>query len=355
MNGRHKWRLWVILSYGLIALAAKPLWAQDTLTIASNGGSIADAQRMAFVEPFTKATGVRVVEDVFNQELAKIRTQVETKNIQWDVVSVTAINEATACDEGLLEPIDWSKHLDAKLFAGVGGFGKCGVPHNFVSGGLAYDGDKITDPPKSWSDFWDIKKYPGKRGLLYRAEQTFEVALMADGVEPKDAMAVLSAPGGVERAFKKLAEIKPHVLWWKSGDESMRLLLSGDVVMTYAWNGRVAAANKANNRHLKILFGPGHVSGSQIYAIMKGTPKKELAIKYIVFASQPGPQAEFARIINYAPANEAAYGLMSAADRATLPQDHLDRASLQAGSLYFNFWLDKGDAVLQQFIKFAAQ
>ena len=255
----------------------------------------------------------------------------------------------------MLEPVDWSRYLDAKQFEGVGGFGKCGVPHNFVSGGLAYDGDKIKDPPKSWADFWDVKKYPGKRGLLYRAEQTLEVALMADGVEPKDVMTILSGPGGVDRAFKKLAEIKPYVHWWKSGDESMQILLSGDVTMTYAWNGRVAAANKANNRNLKIAFAPGHVSGSQIYAIMKGTPKKELAIKYITFAAQPEPQAAFARAISYAPANEAAYKFMTDAEKATLPQGYLDRGSLQSGPVYFNFWLDKGDEVLQRFIKFAAQ
>ena len=348
-------RYGVVLGAALMVSLAGAASAQESLTVVSNGGTVADAQRKAFIPPFVKATGAKVVEDVFNQELAKIRTQVETKNIQWDVVSVTAINEATGCEEGLLEPVDWSKYLDPKLFAGVGGFGKCGVPHNFVSGGLAYDGDKIKDPPKSWADFWDVKKYPGKRGLLYRAEQTLEVALMADGVEPKDVMKVLSAPGGADRAFKKLAEIKPYVHWWKSGDESMQILLSGDVVMTFAWNGRVAAANKANNRNLKIVFGPGHVSGSQIYAIMKGTPKKELAIKYITIASQPEPQAEFARAINYAPANEAAYALMTDAEKATLPQGHLDRGSLQVGPVYFGFWLDKGDEMLQRFIKFAAQ
>ncbi len=79
------------------------------------------------------------------RKLAKLRTQVETNNVTWDVVSVTAINEATGCEEGLLEPIDWSKLLDPKDFEEVGGFGKCGVPNNFVSGGLVYDGDVI--PP----------------------------------------------------------------------------------------------------------------------------------------------------------------------------------------------------------------
>ena len=304
---------------------------------------------------FNLRADLRQFPDTFNQELAKIRTQVETKNVLWDVVSVTAINEATACDEGLLEKVDWSKYLNAKDFAGVGGFGKCGVPNMFVSGGLADDADKIKDPPKTWADFWDVEKYPGKRGMLYRAEQTFEVALMADGVAPKDAMKVLAAPGGVDRALKKLAELKPYIHWWKSGDELMQRPLSGDVVMTFAWNGRVAAANKANHRHLKIAFEAGHVSGSQYYAVMKGTPKKEAAIKFVQFASEPAPQAAFAHIIGYAPADEAAYASMSSEDKATLPQGYLDRASLQSGSLYLNFWLDNGDAALQRFIKFAAQ
>ena len=197
------------------------------------------------------------------------------------MVSVTAINEATACEEGLLEKIDWSKLLDPKDFEEVGGFGKCGLPNNFVSGGLTYDLAVIPDDkaPKTWADFWDVKKYPGKRGLLYRAEQTIEVALMADGVEPKDAMKVLAAPGGVERAFKKLAELKPHINWWKSGDELMQNILTGDVVMTFAWNGRVAGANRANNRKLKIAFEAGHVSGSQMIAVMKGTPRKDIAYR----------------------------------------------------------------------------
>jgi putative spermidine/putrescine transport system substrate-binding protein len=331
--------------------------AAETITVVHNGGTIGTAQREAFFKPFMATTSHIVVEDSFNQELAKIRAQVETRRLTWDVVSVTAINEATGCEEGLLERIDWSKFLDPKDFEGVGGFGKCGVPNNFVSGGLAYDGDVLSGDkaPKTWADFWNVQKFPGKRGLLYRAEQTLEVALMADGVPPAEVMKVLAAPGGVDRAFAKLAELKPHVKWWKSGDESMQNLLIGDVTMTFAWNGRVAAANRSNKRNLKIDFGAGHVSGSQLFAVMKGTPKKELAVELIRFASAPETQAEYARRIDYAPANAAAYKLLTPAEIATLPSGHLHLASLQSGDLYFEFWLNNGDTLLQRFITFAAQ
>ena len=200
-----------------------------------------------------------------------------------------------------------------------------------------------------------MEKFPGKRGLLYRAEQTLEVALMADGVEPAEVMTVLATPEGRERAFAKLQELLPHIVWWKAGAESMQLILSGEVVMTYGWNGRVATANQSNGRNLKIAFAAGHVSGSQYFTIMKGTPNKEAAIEFIVFASSPEPQAAYATMINYAPANEKAYPLMSEEALATLPSGHLDKASFQSGDLYINFWLDNGDQLLQRFVTMAAQ
>ncbi len=331
--------------------------AADSITVANNGGAAGAGYREAYYKPFTAKTGHVVVDDSFNQELAKLRSQVETGNLVWDVVSLTAINEATACEEGLIERIDWARYVDPKDFAAVGGFGQCGLPNNFVSGSLVYDTKRYEggEAPRTWADFWDVKKFPGKRGLLYRAEQTLEVALMADGVPPAEVMTVLAAPGGVDRAFRKLAELKPHIKWWKSGDESMQNILTGEVVMTFAWNGRVAIANRANKRALKIEFGAGHVSGSQMIAIMKGTRKKDVALDFLKLASAPEPQAAFARTIDYAPANAKAYAFMSEAERATLPADHLHLASLQSGQLYLDFWLNNGDALLQRFITFAAQ
>lgn len=347
----------MILSTLVAVLATSSGLCAETLTVAHNGGTVGTAQHEAFFVPFAKDTGNTVVEDTFSQELAKLRSQVETGNLLWDVVSLTAINEATACEEGLIEKIDWSAYLDPKDFAGAGGFGECGVPNNLVSGGLVYDGAVISDEdaPKTWADFWNVEKWPGKRGLLYRAEQTLEVALMADGVAPAEVMNVLSADGGVERAFRKLEELKPHIKWWKSGDESMQDILSGEVAMTFAWNGRVATANRSNSRNLKIVFNAGHVSGSQYFAVMKDSPRQELSTNLIRFSSSPAAQADYSRRIDYAPANAQAFDLLSAEELATLPRDHLDKASFQSGKVYIDFWMDNGDALLQRFLTFTSQ
>lgn len=342
---------------GIGMMASSQLALADTITVVNNGGVAGEAFRNVYYASWSELTGHEVIDDTFSQELARIRSQIETGNLQWDVVSVTAINEATGCEEGLLERIDWSLYLDPADFADVGGFGECGVPNNFVSGGLAYDGDVYADgdAPQNWQDFWDVERFPGMRGLLYRAEQTLEVALMADGVPPAEVMEVLAAPGGVDRAFAKLEELKPHIRWWRSGDESMQNLLSGDVVMTFAWNGRVASANNSNNRNLRIEFGGGHVSGNQMIAVMRGTPRLDLAIDFIRHTSSPEQQAGYARYVSYAPANRRGYEFMTPEELATLPSGHMDMASLQSGSLYLNFWLDNGDALLQRFVTMAAQ
>jgi hypothetical protein len=46
------------------------------------------------------------------------------------------------------------------------------------------------------------------------AKYSLEIALLADGVPPGDVYKVLSTPSGVDRAFKKLDELKPEIVWW---------------------------------------------------------------------------------------------------------------------------------------------
>ena len=62
---------------------------------------------------------------------------------------------------------------------------------------------------------------------------------MADGVPPNKVYEVLSAPGGIERAIKKIKELKPHVaVWWSSGAQHAQLMKDGEVDMITGWNGR---------------------------------------------------------------------------------------------------------------------
>src|SRR3546814_15744266 len=78
---------------------------------------------------------------------------------------------------------------------------------------IGYDGDRIKGAvPRNWADFWDVKRFPGKRGMRKTPKYSLEFALMADGVPADQVYPTLRTPRGVDRAFRKLDEIKPNVV-----------------------------------------------------------------------------------------------------------------------------------------------
>ncbi len=152
-----------------------------------------------------KKTGKKVLDESYNGEMAKIRAMVESNNVTWDVVQVESPELINACEQGLLEIIDWSRVGGKESFIPTAIMGECGVGTIVWAHVIAYDADKIKgEGPKNWADFWNVKKWPGKRALRKNAKPSLEIALLADGVPAADVYKVLSSEAGIQRAFKKL-------------------------------------------------------------------------------------------------------------------------------------------------------
>jgi putative spermidine/putrescine transport system substrate-binding protein len=257
----------------LLALAAglaASTMAHADLTVISFGGVNQQAQIKAYYEPFTKTTQTALTKGEYNGEQAKIKAMVETKQVNWDVVEVESPELARGCEEGLYEKLDYSKIGPKKDFVPAA-VTECGFGFFVWSTVMAYNGDKLKTAPSTWADFWDVKKFPGKRGMRKGAKFTLEFALMADGVKPADVYKTLSTQAGVDRAFKKLDALKPNIQWWEAGAQPPQLLASGDVVMSTAYNGRIAAAQK-EGKNLKIVW-TGNIYDVESFAIPKGAPK----------------------------------------------------------------------------------
>lgn len=186
------------------------------ITVVNFGGANGDAQKVAFNQPFEKSTGTKVTAVEYNGEQAKVKAMVEAKHVNWDVVEVESGDLNRGCDEGLYEKLDWSK-IAKKSELIPESPQTCGVGFFVWSTALAYNADKLKTAPASWADFWDVKKFPGKRGMRKGARYNLEFALMADGVAPKDVYKVLGTKAGQDRAFKKLDELKPNIQWWEAG------------------------------------------------------------------------------------------------------------------------------------------
>lgn len=343
----HRLNLVLTAAMFAVGLTTSHAFATD-LTITSFGGPIADKQKEAFYDPFQKATGIGYKVNEYNGEFAKIRSMVETNNVVWDVVHVEHPELVRGCDEGLFVQIDINK---------VGGEGRfipgsvepCGVPHIVWSMIYAYDADKITGKaPASWADFWDVKTYPGKRALRQSAKPTIEAALLADGVPLENVYDVLRTEEGVNRAFKKLDELKPSVIWWKAGAQPMQLLAAGDVAMTSAYNGRVSLA-KADGKNFNIVWN-GQAYDIDYWTIVSGSPNVDAAYKFLDFASGAEQGALYAAIANYgAPTVDGA----AASQNPDLPTnpDHL-KEGLQIDT---EFWVENGERLEQRFQAWVGQ
>lgn len=336
----------VVLAAGFAA----PAMARD-LTVVSWGGAYQDAQRALYFEPF-KAAGTPMHDESWDGGIGVLRAKVEGGDSSWDVVQVESEELALGCEEGLFQPLNWDAigGRDAYLPAAVNDCGVGAIVYNFI---LAYDGAKFPNGgPESWADFWDVKKFPGKRALRQGPKTNLEIALMADGVAPADVYKVLATPEGVDRAFRKLDELKPNLIWWTAGAQPPQMLAAGEAAMTTAYNGRISAANDADKKDFKIVWA-GSLYTIDSWVILKGSPNVDAATKFLAFMGKPENQAKLPTKITYGVTNKAATPLIPAQYLPGLPTSPANMS--QAIELNAEFWLENVDSLTERFNTWAAK
>jgi len=329
---------------GLVSLALPlpALAAGKQIVVADPGGPYTKAYRKAFYDPFEKETGIKVVGVAReSQPLAQFTAMVQTRNYIWDVVTLTLSQDIPILEErGLLEPIG----LKAADFPGI--MPEAVTPNwlgvDVYATVLGYRTDKYAkNHPQTWADFWNVGKFPGRRSMRRSPIDTLEEALMADGV-PIDKL----YPLDVDRAFKSLDRIRPHISsWWSSSAQSMQLLQSGEVDMISIWNGRAQAAidGKASaginwNQGLYSIEGWG---------IPKGTPRSEEAKAFVKFCGDAKRQAAFTDDLGYGPTNLQSYRHIAPERAAILPTAPANLKGMVLPSPAW--WKENRDKVTERF------
>ena len=132
------------------------------LTIAGWGGNYQDAQREAYFKPMAEQLGVKIIETTYLGGLAEIKVMVDTGNVTLDFLIMGGSELQLACDEGLLEPLDWKAIGQDNLLPGAAT--QCGVGNVVIGNGYAYNSKVFPNAPQDWKDFFDREKFPGKRG-----------------------------------------------------------------------------------------------------------------------------------------------------------------------------------------------
>ncbi len=302
-------------SAALLAFAAslRGAKAAGTLTVADPGGAWSPACDAAFVKPFEQASGISI-DHIARQHYpsVEIKANVEAHTYSWDAVIATDADVAELSPQKLLEMLDWSGPDMAQIMPAARKPDWMGT--DTYATVIGYRTDRFgKNGPDSWADFWNVAKFPGRRAMHKHPIDTLEEALMADGV----AMDKLY-PIDMDRAFRKLDQIKPHVdVWWTGGAQTTQMLESGEVDMVPLWNARAQVIIDAG-KPVGISWNQG-IFALEGWVIPKGDPRADTARKFVAFCANAKRQAEFVSSLSYGPTNPKAYDYISPERAKYLP------------------------------------
>jgi putative spermidine/putrescine transport system substrate-binding protein len=287
-----------LLMAGALALGAVgPGQAQEPpkpaqIVINDSGGDMQNAMRSVFYSEFEKRYGIKVV-NTSPVDLGKLRAMVQSGNVEWAVTEIGGEDAIKAEQSGLLEGLDL-KVIDLSKFPEHLRNRKFVFPKSVYSTVMGYRTDAFKgDKPQSWADFWNVQKFPGPRTMQNSPVDNLEFALLADGV-PKEKL----YPLDLDRAFKKMDQIKKHVaVWWTTGAQSAQVLIDKEAVLGTAWNGRYYSLIKQGGP-VAIEWNQGAIKESA-FAIPKGAKDAYWGQKFLAIAAEAQPQGKYADVIGY--------------------------------------------------------
>jgi putative spermidine/putrescine transport system substrate-binding protein len=330
---------YIALSFGLVAgLLAGSTNAADELRFTSWGGNFQAAQRDIYLKAFTKETGIPYRENSYQGGWGQFQAMLDSGQAPWDIVEVESAELARGCEDGLFVKLDWAKIGNRNDYI-PGATSECGLGVMTSAYVFSYSsrnaGSRV---PHSAADFFNLKAWPGHRGMRNTPKYNLEFALVADGVAPADVYKVLGEKGGVERAFAKLNQIKPQLQFYDATAQGYDWLLNGQTVFAMLPNGRVLQAVKDGKPLAMVWNGSSYLLDS--WVALKGG-NTDAAYKFMRVFSDAGRQVEFMKELGFGPVLKSAEPHIDPNVTKYLPIGGNLTASINSNSQEsVNFWQD---------------
>lgn len=278
----------VLATIGLFQAGAA--YAQSTapsqIVVNASGGAQEEGLKRLLFSDYTTKFGTQVL-STSPVNFGKFRAMVDAGNPLWDLTEVSGFDVRRAISLNLAERLDETA-IDRSRFTE-----SARDPYVFGSGIFStvfgYRIDAFPNgAPQSWADFWDVAKFPGPRSMRNHPAANLEAALLADGVAPDKLY-----PLDLDRAFKKLDQLNPHVtVWWTAGQQPPQMLIDKEVVLATGWTSRFYSAIR-NSAPLKMEFSGG-VMQTVSWMVPKGSKHKDAAMKLLAMYAEPERQAKLA-------------------------------------------------------------
>lgn len=282
--------------------------AAGQVIVRTPGGAFDDIKRETIYEPFRKETGIEVVPVAATA--AKLMAMMKSGQNELDLIDTgdsilleleknnylmpLAYEEFKYTNVADIDPVVKRKHqLGSFIYAMVLGYNTKAIAPG--------------SEPKSWAEFWDLKRFPQRRTLPDIASGTpsLEFALIADGV-PMDKL----YPLDVDRAFKSMSRIRSAIpKFWDTGALSSTMITDNEVSMGAIWSTRVGAAQD-QGAPIGIQWNQNALL-VQAYGIPVGARNLANAKKFIDYASSAESQSRWLAKYKAIPVNTKSYGATS--------------------------------------------
>jgi len=290
------------------------------LVYVNYGGDTLKAAQAAWLDPFSKKTGVQIATDS-PSDPAKVKAMVQAGNTTWDVIDIDTASGAAGCGTLYEKRADIGvdiKDIDPKFVTD-----ECGVPIMVQAVGLVYNTKKFgNNPPTKLTDFMDTQKYPGQRLMFNYPPGSMDPLLMADGVAPDKLY-----PLDTNRAAAAIKKLGKNLTLDATLAQEAQELESGDFSMCLCYLGR-AALSAEKGAPIDVVWDKAWEGWDAAYAI-KGSKSPKAQAALLNYIATPGPQAAFTEHLPYGPTTPAAKPNVPAALRKWLPQDNVSKMGPQ--------------------------
>lgn len=312
--------------------AAAPL-----LIVAMPANAPSDVVQRLLLRPYSDASGVAISTPPWDGSPDTL------KKLTPDLVLAPGPLLTAGCKAQLFNKLDWGR-LDRDRYQ-QSAVSDCGVGAYQLTTVLAWDLDKLPAAP-NWGDFWDVARHPGRRGLQRTARGSLEIALLADGVSPGDVYRTLRSQEGQDRAFRRLDQLKPYVIWWDKPADAAQLLATGKVLLTAVPASAVLKLQNAK-RHFGVQWS-GSLATWLSWSVPHDAPKPGASALALLVAGDLARQANFATATLNAPASRDALALLPATPALQAP-------ATDAFSFDESFWAENGDKLEARFAAWLAK
>lgn len=255
--------------------------AQPSLKVLTFGGAIATIQQKILFSPYGQQLKETVSVTPWAGEIDALRKQETEAPNRWAAVMMENSALQISCSLGLLvrDPTDKSS-------------ASCGQASAAIDFAMAWDRSRFETPP-TWADFWDVARHPGRRSLRRDPRTTLEIALLADGVAPDALYRVLDSTEGLERAFRKLSQIRPYIIWWSTPEDASRILKSGKALMGSVPTGEILSL-PAPERARFGLFWAQRLQVNYAWGVPNSSAQNNAALALTSWLEQPTQKQAFA-------------------------------------------------------------